>query len=501
MHKNIVNIHDLETYLDEIALESDILDDKDLCYQWLHRVGKRWVLTHFTKSIPIDALTGARDKNGRVEVRLKQKQRSVQSSEPTWFLPDEPWLASAIQKGAQVIDFEGREASNQKKYLLRAIIGIKDLTERLTEARLFRVTVKDAVTHSMTVFPDAKERQRLIEFDDGGGVDILLTEQALFVEGKKMHHCVGNYGNRIRSGRCVIMSLRNGHGRPVATFEVRNGGDVVQAKGQGNTAIGKRYAADIKPAVEEIGLNVAKDSDLIYAGSPAHIQDMTLFRILKRPRVEEVSDSLPDIIQDSMTWSAFPRNSEFTDQLNLVISDLSDQQFDHLSSYFEGEDRSYSFMRSRDVYDLGCMSAPVLEFCAAWQLWAFLRGRKEKRCRALRHAIEERLNNRIMQLDAEYPLTLISGNFSWQLWPFDYSEIRRRRHQRFQRYFKQARATRRRLRVKSLRQTLTKEEQSQMSDWGHLGNYLHRGIKTGFFLTGGDRELVAEGDAVAFFTS
>jgi hypothetical protein len=57
-----------------------------------------------------------------------------------------------------------------------------------------------------------------------GGFDIVpvTTSADLYLEGRLMHHCVGTYGDDVRSGRCYIFSVRKDQA-PIATLELVRG--------------------------------------------------------------------------------------------------------------------------------------------------------------------------------------------------------------------------------------------------------------------------------------
>lgn len=66
------------------------------------------------------------------------------------------------------------------------------------------------------------EAEKLIMEKDGYVIMPLLMPEELRQEGKKMHHCVGSYAERVATGKCLIFSVRKEDvEQPLATIEIQ----------------------------------------------------------------------------------------------------------------------------------------------------------------------------------------------------------------------------------------------------------------------------------------
>jgi hypothetical protein len=78
----------------------------------------------------------------------------------------------------------------------------------------------------------------------------LLTSGLLYREGQKMHHCVGGYVSACRDGRSYIFSMTKSDGVNLdereLTIEVRNNGQISQARGRCNAAPTSRQKAILR---------------------------------------------------------------------------------------------------------------------------------------------------------------------------------------------------------------------------------------------------------------
>lgn len=67
------------------------------------------------------------------------------------------------------------------------------------------------------------EAEKMIMKKDGYVIKPLLMPKELREEGKKMHHCVGSYAEKVATGECLIFSVRKEEDieRPLATIEIQ----------------------------------------------------------------------------------------------------------------------------------------------------------------------------------------------------------------------------------------------------------------------------------------
>lgn len=65
--------------------------------------------------------------------------------------------------------------------------------------------------------------EKMIMKKDGYVIKPLLMPKELREEGKKMHHCVGSYAEKVATGECLIFSVRKEEDieRPLATIEIQ----------------------------------------------------------------------------------------------------------------------------------------------------------------------------------------------------------------------------------------------------------------------------------------
>lgn len=67
------------------------------------------------------------------------------------------------------------------------------------------------------------EAEKMIMKKDGYVIKPLLMPKELREEGKKMHHCVGSYAEKVATGECLIFSVRKEEDveHPLATIEIQ----------------------------------------------------------------------------------------------------------------------------------------------------------------------------------------------------------------------------------------------------------------------------------------
>ena len=100
----------------------------------------------------------------------------------------------------------------------------------------------------------------VMDLVDGLSVYQLTTEEALDFESEYMGHCVGkgSYDKGVKDGSIKIYSIRDEHGEPHCTLDVR-GSDIMQIKGKQNKAPIHKYVPAIKMFIEQTKLNPKHD--------------------------------------------------------------------------------------------------------------------------------------------------------------------------------------------------------------------------------------------------
>jgi hypothetical protein len=102
---------------------------------------------------------------------------------------------------------------------------------------------------------------------DGWTAQKLTTPDQLAREGDVMQHCVGSYSGDVEKGRTTIYSLRDKHGRPHVTIEVKND-RFVQIQGKQDTPPAKQYV----PYVDEFK-EWAEENDISTSRVASHLTE------------------------------------------------------------------------------------------------------------------------------------------------------------------------------------------------------------------------------------
>lgn len=87
-----------------------------------------------------------------------------------------------------------------------------------------RVRVKKSEELTKKIAERAKELMKLSVERNGILIKPLLTQDELIVEGKRLHHCVGGYADRVARGETAIYTIRrvDNPDNPLATLELRD---------------------------------------------------------------------------------------------------------------------------------------------------------------------------------------------------------------------------------------------------------------------------------------
>lgn len=105
-----------------------------------------------------------------------------------------------------------------------------------------------------------EDEKVLYRCKDGKHFFTLLEPGDLRYEGQEMGHCVGGYGDKVRSGNSIIVSLRDDSNEPHVTieFDTRTG-STIQIRGKGNAEPTPKY----QKLITEYALYVLKDESLV----------------------------------------------------------------------------------------------------------------------------------------------------------------------------------------------------------------------------------------------
>lgn len=93
------------------------------------------------------------------------------------------------------------------------------------------------------IFKDDKDEERIIyRCKNDDYFFMLLKSSELKLEGNVMSHCVGSYGNKVSTGRSLIISLRDKENQPHATIEIdTKTSSVIQVRGKANSVPSNKY--------------------------------------------------------------------------------------------------------------------------------------------------------------------------------------------------------------------------------------------------------------------
>ncbi len=147
---------------------------------------------------------------------------------------DEPWLNNLDDRG-------------RPKKLMK-FSSIEDITKEANKAML-----KAAQRLSNVKLIDGDE-ELYAELQDGFYVVRLLTPAALDRESAQMQHCIGDgaYDADLAKPHCLYLSLRDKHGKPHATLEIKHG-TLIQLQGKQNTIPTDKYLDILVPFLKTTG--------------------------------------------------------------------------------------------------------------------------------------------------------------------------------------------------------------------------------------------------------
>lgn len=171
---------------------------------------------------------------------------------------------------------EARELIEQLPHLVDYLSTITSTTANLprsikhiSERRLFRLSVADAVTGSKRWTRainrgslenvDAEGERHVMDLNGKYSLVRLVSPKAMAREGKLMEHCLG--GGSYQGEE--IYSLRDFHNLPHATIHIRDN-EVVQCKGKDNKAVMPDCVPSIQVAVRTMGWDIRNDLNSIW---------------------------------------------------------------------------------------------------------------------------------------------------------------------------------------------------------------------------------------------
>ncbi len=158
------------------------------------------------------------------------------------------WLSAAVTENAQWLS-RVDEFGRPKK--LMKFGGFREMVREADKAMALAIEKQGVVT------VDPAHERIVAQLSDGYAMIEMLSEAALDRESAKMQHCIGNgrYDRDIRSESMRLLSLRDPHGNPHATFRVdRLSSIVVEFQGKQNRDPHPKYMAYIREFMKADGL-------------------------------------------------------------------------------------------------------------------------------------------------------------------------------------------------------------------------------------------------------
>lgn len=184
---------------------------------------------------------------------------------------------------------------------------------------------------------DMEDRRRQVGRDDGKVVHSypdgwtlrqLYEPEHLKREGESMGHCVGSYGDQLKSGDLNIYSLRDPKGDPHVTHGVNfadtghSGGRAMYVEGTGNSTVKPEYADKLKEywstiPPEQRPRSEADDEDWAYNSHLENIQNEA--RRLEQPPSEDPGVDKYGFINDGSEWMPDEATVNWEDAMNDAI--------------------------------------------------------------------------------------------------------------------------------------------------------------------------------------
>jgi hypothetical protein len=158
------------------------------------------------------------------------------------------WLSAAVAEGAQWLSRED-ELGRPKK--LMKFGGFREMVTEADKAMALAIQKRGTIT------VDPAHERIVAHLSDGYAMVEMLSETALDRESAEMQHCIGNggYDGDVRGEFIRLLSLRDPHGKPHATFRVnRLSSIVVEYQGKQNQPPHPKYMGYIREFIKAEGL-------------------------------------------------------------------------------------------------------------------------------------------------------------------------------------------------------------------------------------------------------
>ena len=442
MTRNILNLWELDRFLANI----EVPDEDKAIRRWIDRVARRWVLKDYRATgrvLSVEQEPGAVEGEYAIGWLRDADSRGVTQRRG----PVPSWLEGALAKGVYWLDLEGPSGKRLSSQLHAVAFYFDNMKGSPACTRLERVAFPDAVAAAYR-FRDlvaerdgAKPDNTLLAFENGYRFALLTTPKDLEIEGRRMRHCVGDYGYEVDHGSDIV-SLRDRRNRPHVTLEILGSRQVVQIKGKANGPVAPRYGKYVAAFIREMGLDIVGDRE--NAGITFRPLD------LANPQGWPAERSLRDLIQreiDSrICIDDTPCLASFYSDAKSGLRTMSDDTWDWFVALFQ--DRQGRFLRLDRCrsYEVGGQRFAVLEVRFPERLFEVLREAGGRRGLALRRRLVDELEGALFAFCRRDDSGLVSR---WSFMAPLALDLHRLRHEHQQRVGRRLAAARREMRPRA----------------------------------------------------
>lgn len=176
------------------------------------------------------------------------------------------WIAKEVKKDIALLNSDGLD-----KFLF-IIDWVQKARPNLTSYSFEQALALSQEWHDSIEFDESvknKEKEDdskiLYRCKDEKHYFVLLEPEDLITEGEIMRNCVGSYGEKVRHGRSLIVSLRDEKNESHVTIEIdTNTGMAIQTKGKANGEPAPKYLKLITEfAIYASGYSDSMDKELL----------------------------------------------------------------------------------------------------------------------------------------------------------------------------------------------------------------------------------------------
>jgi hypothetical protein len=209
--RNVANVSSIEDFLKGFETDSEEIN------KWIHAALRKWLIRDYDKTKPY----------------------KPQEADPAWMQGKTDLVMVELDEDVHsriehVLDFLKAQVAANPNIKLQSF----QVAEAFKQAADWVESLKKKKSETEV---EGKDFEVILPAGEYRWIK-LLTENALVREGNMMGHCVGGYGDRVASGKTVIISLRDAKNDPHATLEYDSKKkEIEQIKGKGNGPLVEKY--------------------------------------------------------------------------------------------------------------------------------------------------------------------------------------------------------------------------------------------------------------------